>query len=217
MKINNPTFSLFIYTILACFGMGWSWSNTKTLHPCRMMVRMSMMSEDNRSCMSDKRRDLLNKFLFTASSSMLVVGRSSSPVWASGGATAGGAYLLSAKQRYNARVTAGVKAYLEIGSEIENGNINPAKAFFGTDQVGGWEDFASAGYLLANAFRRSSSTAPDSLPSVKKWKAFKAVVESLEKKVTKKKGVGAADVWNEGKAALDLYLEEVELPLSSEI
>lgn len=185
---------------------------------------------------------------------------------ASGGATAGGAYLLSAKQRYNARVTAGVKAYLAIGADAEllmsgSLDLDSAKVFFATDEVGGYSDFSSAGYLLANAFRRSSSTAPDrlvthtystnyllfislvvsysfsisillanffllayitynhllSLPSVKKWKAFKAIAEELEKKVIKKKGAGAADVWSKGKAVLDMYLEEVELPSSIEI
>jgi hypothetical protein len=39
---------------------------------------------------------------------------SSSPAYASGGATAGGAYLLSAKQRYNKRVLAGIKSFLNL-------------------------------------------------------------------------------------------------------
>ena len=50
-----------------------------------------------------------------------------SPAQASGGATAGGAYLLSAKQRYNNRVTAGVKGFLALSGPLEGGSIAEAK------------------------------------------------------------------------------------------
>jgi len=135
---------------------------------------------------------------------------------ASGGATAGGAYLLSAKQRYNSRVTAGVKGYVALNSG-ESFDVEAAKVYFSSEEVGSWQDFQSAGYLLANAFRRSSSTAPDSLPAVKKWKAFKAVAEELEKKVTKKKGNGAAEVFEKSRTLLDDYLGEIELPSADEL
>jgi hypothetical protein len=86
---------------------------------------------------------------------------------ASGGATAGGVYLLSAKQRYNGRVTKGVKGFLSLGASLESGSIDDVKTFFKSEEDGMWKDFSAAAYLLANAFRRSSSTPPDSLPSVK--------------------------------------------------
>lgn len=86
---------------------------------------------------------------------------------ASGGATAGGVYLLSAKQRYNNRVSIGVKGFLAIGPALESGDIDPVRAFFTSEDAGNWKDFAAAGYLLANAFRRNSSAPPDTLPSVK--------------------------------------------------
>lgn len=89
------------------------------------------------------------------------------PAFASGGATAGGAYLLSAKQRYNDRVITAIKALLLVEGTLESGSIAEAKQYFSGEAVGEWKDFASAGYLLSNAFRRSSSTAPDSLPAVK--------------------------------------------------
>ena len=76
---------------------------------------------------------------------------SSTPCYASGGATAGGAYLLSAKQRYNERVTAGCKTFLNL-----DGDVDKLNSFFSTADVGGWEDFSAAGYLLSNAFRTSS-------------------------------------------------------------
>jgi hypothetical protein len=86
---------------------------------------------------------------------------------ASGGATAGGAYLLSAKQRYNERVQQGVKGYVGLQATLEAGNIDTLREFFSSEDVGSWKDFSAAGYLLANAFRRNSSAPPDSLPSVK--------------------------------------------------
>lgn len=86
---------------------------------------------------------------------------------ASGGATAGGVYLLSAKQRYNDRVAKGIKGFLALGPTLEGGSIEETKAYFADEKVGTWKDVSTAGYLLANAFRRSSNTAPESLPSVK--------------------------------------------------
>lgn len=85
---------------------------------------------------------------------------------ASGGATAGGAYLLSAKQRYNDRVTKGVAGFLGLETTLKAGDIDALRAYFTTEDVGGWKDLTAAGYLLANAFRRNSTAAPDSLPSV---------------------------------------------------
>jgi len=96
-----------------------------------------------------------------------LVNLSPSPAQASGGATAGGAYLLSAKQRYNDRVKTGARNFLAIGAALDAQDIVAIRYLFQTDEAGSWSDFSSAGYLLANAFRRNSSAAPDSLPSVK--------------------------------------------------
>jgi hypothetical protein len=102
----------------------------------------------------------------TAVSFALLVGVPSASN-ASGGATAGGAYLLSAKQRYNDRVKAGIKGFLALGPSIASGDFDAIRPYFLQEDVGGWKDFATAAYLLANAFRRNSTAAPDSLPSVK--------------------------------------------------
>lgn len=72
-----------------------------------------------------------------------------------------------AKQRYNTRVTSGVVAFVAIGTQLEKGDIDSVRNFFSNEDVGSWKDFTASGYLLANAFRRSSNTPPDSLPSVK--------------------------------------------------
>jgi hypothetical protein len=72
-----------------------------------------------------------------------------------------------AKQRYNARVTSGAVGFLAIRPKMESGDIDSVRAFFSSEDVGSWKDFSAAGYLLANAFRRTSQQAPDTLPSVK--------------------------------------------------
>ncbi|GMI17448.1 hypothetical protein TrLO_g3623 [Triparma laevis f. longispina] len=124
---------------------------------------------------------------------------------ASGGATAGGAYLLSAKQRYNERVQVGSKKFIILSKFPEPQAI---KEFFAEESC--YKDYASAGYLLANAFRRSSSTAPDKLPAVQKWKAFAKEAELIGKKPKSANFVNALQL-------LDEYLSEVELPPAAEL
>ena len=167
---------------------------------------------------SHTRRDIFKR-MTSSSLPVLLLTLSSTPLaaQASGGATAGGAYLLSAKQRYNDRVTQGVTNFKQLGSAIDSGNLDALRNFFATEDVGGWKDFSSAGYLLANAFRRSSSTAPDSLPSVKGWKAYAASVENMTKALKKKDTAGASKAYQDAIQALNAYLELVELPPVSEI
>jgi hypothetical protein len=86
---------------------------------------------------------------------------------ASGGATAGGAYLLSAKQRYNERVKASVQGLLQVADGLKAGDSKLAKEYFANEEGGSWKDLTAAGYLLSNAFRRNSTAAPDTLPAVK--------------------------------------------------
>ena len=109
-------------------------------------------------------------FLLQIASASLAVGSAGvlvQPALASGGATAGGAYLLSAKQRYNERVTKGIKGYLALEGSLKGGSVEEAKTYFASEEVGTWGDISTAAYLLANAFRRNSTQAPDSLPAVK--------------------------------------------------
>ncbi|KAL3775253.1 hypothetical protein HJC23_004107 [Cyclotella cryptica] len=105
------------------------------------------------------------------------------PAFASGGATAGGAYLLSAKQRYNKRVLSGVNSFLGLDAR----DVNQVAAFFASPDEGAWEDLSAAGYLLANAFRTSSTKAPDNLPSVKslakRWGEDFAAYKSAKEKL----------------------------------
>ena len=106
------------------------------------------------------RRALMDQALLTSAATM-AFGMLVESANASGGATAGGAYLLSAKQRYNERVKQAVKGLLEAQAALATGNSKPAKLYFSSEEGGSWKDLTAAGYLLSNAFRRSSTTPPD--------------------------------------------------------
>lgn len=114
------------------------------------------------------RRDFTQQLLVTSAAS-LSFGVSVKSAEASGGATAGGAYLLSAKQRYNARVKEAIKGLLDAQAALAEGNSKPAKAYFSSEDGGSWKDLTAAGYLLSNAFRRSSTTAPDRYSELVGW------------------------------------------------
>jgi len=103
----------------------------------------------------------MDQILVTAGATTIAFGTVVQSASASGGATAGGAYLLSAKQRYNERVKQAVKGLLDVSSALAEGNSKPAKAYFSSEDGGSWKDLTAAGYLLSNAFRRNSTTAPD--------------------------------------------------------
>ena len=47
----------------------------------------------------------------------------------------------TAKQRYNKRVTAGIKAFLT----LDERDMSQVNAFFDTTEEGGWEDLSAAG------------------------------------------------------------------------
>ncbi len=165
----------------------------------------------------DVKKDVSRRTLFKSLSSITVstigiLNIQNKPALASGGATAGGAYLLSAKQRYNQRVTDGVKSFLALSSSLDNGSLEETKAFFSSEEQGNWKDASAAGYLLSNAFRRSSTTPPDSLPSVKKWKAFSAELDVLQKALKKKDLKGVKGSYEKAEVLLDAYLDAVELP-----
>jgi glutathione S-transferase len=131
--------------------------------------------------------------------------------FASGGATAGGAYLLRAKQRYSARVSKGAEAYMGLGDAVAGGKL-AAAPFFAGDKNSPAEDFLGASFLLANAFRINSTTSPDSLPTVKKFKAFMKEYETTLALAKKKNNADAAVAsYNGSVDLLKVYLTSVEL------
>jgi len=186
---------------------------------CRLQqlpTTLSMASDENYDAFVARRKWLHDISMASLTSMSTLIFRPDTAC-ASGGATAGGVYLLSAKQRYNERVTQGIKTFLALSSSLDTGSVDGVQAFFLTEDVGGWKDASAAGYLLANAFRRSSSTPPDNLPSVKKWKAFAKEVENLQKSTKKKDVKSIQTAYKKAEELLDPYLEGVELPTAIEM
>lgn len=178
-------------------------------------VRDSPVTHVQDNLISASRRSFLDKLALVPAVAGLSIAAEKAN--ASGGATAGGAYLLSAKQRYNERVKNSVQGLLAVGESLAKGDSKEAKLYFSNEDAGSYKDLTAAGYLLSNAFRRNSSSAPDSLPSVKKYKAFAKEVEDLQKAL-KKKGAGAAsEKFPAVMEALDLWLAEIELPAAKEL
>ena len=120
---------------------------------------------------------------------------------ASGGATAGGAYLLRAKERYNARVAEGAKAYKK--------STDLAALF--AEKDGALDDLEAAGFLLANAFRINSTQNPDKIVQVQKFKAFKKDADACAALLKKKKKTDAAAAYDASLVSLDAYLSSVGL------
>lgn len=214
---------LFLPIFFSFVGVSSSFTVPLTKTATKVATRATSLSsckalkarQENQEVEGANRRNVISQISIFASASLISLVPTS--VWASGGATAGGVYLLSAKQRYNERVTAGIKDFLKLKSSMKSGDLSPTKEFFTTDDVGGWKDFSSAAYLLSNAFRRSSSTAPDSLPSVQKWKAFAANVNGMDKALKKKKSSEVSSLYDKALASLDDYLDAVELPSMMEM
>jgi hypothetical protein len=130
---------------------------------CAFLPTPTYVVRPDTAALGSSRRHILEGAAFVAGGLLL----GSQAAVASGGATAGGAYLLSAKQRYNDRVKTALKGFVGLQKFVESGSMDDVKSYFVSEEVGAWADGSSAGYLLANAFRRNSSAAPDTLPSVK--------------------------------------------------
>ena len=136
---------------------------------------ITLHASENREEHSDSlqaRRSFLSQITLVPLVALPSLALAPTPAQASGGATAGGAYLLSAKKRYYERVKASVTGLLAAVDALNKGDSKVAKEYFSSEADGSWKDLTAAGYLLSNAFRRSSSTAPDSLPAVKVRRAY---------------------------------------------
>ncbi|KAJ8603082.1 hypothetical protein CTAYLR_006685 [Chrysophaeum taylorii] len=127
---------------------------------------------------------------------------------ASGGATAGGAYLLRAKERYNARVVAGAKDFRALKASVDGGDATAMTDFFAGDS---FEDLCAAGFLLSNAFRINSTQNPDKIFQVQKFKAFKKEADTVTAALKKKKIPDATAAYARASAALDDYMNAVGL------
>ena len=139
--------------------------NKKTRHTPNEELGTKVRSRNHR------RAFVLNSLALLPFAALITTRGTIEPAYASGGATAGGAYLLSAKKRYYERVKSAVHGLVAVNTALQQPEVDlsVAKGYFSPDNTddGSWKDLTAAGYLLSNAFRRSSSTAPDSLPAVK--------------------------------------------------
>ena len=75
-----------------------------------------------------------------------------------------------------------------------------------------WEDLQLAMYLLGNAFRMDSGKPPEKVKQVKQAKLFFAEVEKLKKASAAGNAKEAALRYALAREALDVYLNDVELP-----
>jgi len=161
-------------------------------------------------------------------------------VLASGGATAGKYTTIPiAKRRYFGRVKQGVFEFLAIGEAIKKGQLqSPAIEDFFADNLqvqqkrqkrqclklddktcevsekfsSRWEDMKLSMFLLGNAFRMDSGKPPEKVKQVKEAKAFTTQVEKLRKATAAGDRKTAALSYAAALEALEIYLNDVELP-----
>ena len=159
---------------------------------------------------------------------------------ASGGATAGKYTTIPiAKRRYFGRVKQGVFEFLAVGAAIKKGELaSPDIQDFFADNIqvqskrqkrqclalddktcevsekysSRWEDMKLSMFLLGNAFRMDSGKPPEKVKQVKEAKAFTAQVEKLRKATEKGDRKTAALSYAAALEALEIYLNDVELP-----
>ncbi|KAL7559496.1 hypothetical protein ACA910_010310 [Epithemia clementina (nom. ined.)] len=225
MKTISSVITFMIWYVNGCQGFSFPSTHTVAGRNCHSeiaavsndKVLVSTSSESSTSNRRSFMEGIVKGSIITATTAVTFLSVTGQPAVASGGATAGGAYLLSAKQRYNDRVKSGVIAFLALQPLLEKGDIDGIRAYFTSEDVGAWKDLTTAGYLLANAFRRNSTAAPDSLPSVKAWKGFAGQVEKMTASLKKKDTAGAIEAYKSALSAIDDYLEKVELPSAKEL
>lgn len=163
-------------------------------------------------------------------------------VQASGGATAGKYTTIPiAKRRYFGRVKQGVFEFLLLGEAIKKGDLqgDAIQNFFSDNlkiqsarqkrqclavpgsaescQVNEkfssrWEDLKLSMFLLGNAFRMDSGKPPEKVKQVKEAKAFGTQVEKIRKASAAGDRKTAALSYAAAIEALDIYLNDVELP-----
>merc|ERR1712087_215165 len=157
---------------------------------------------------------------------------------ASGGATAGKYTTIPiAKRRYFGRVKQGVYEFMNMGGAIAKGDVGSEDItnFFaqtiktasqrqkancrGSDTCivkeefeSRWDDMRLAMFLLGNAFRLDSGKPPEKVRQVKEAKAFFGEVEKLQKASKAGSRKEALLRYANAREALDVFLNDVELP-----
>ena len=175
-----------------------------------------------------------------AAAALCLLGGSPSPAMASGGATAGKTTTIPiAKRRYFGRVKQGVFEFLAMENAVFKGELTSDDIgdFFadtivvskkrtktnclapGTSacnvqdtSTSRWEDMKLSCFLLGNAFRVDSGKPPEKVKQVKEAKVFFAEVEKVKKATGTGDKKSARVHYAAAKEALDIFLNDVELP-----
>jgi len=143
-----------------------------------------------------------------------------SAAFASGGATSGKTTSIPrAKLRYYGRVTTAVAAFEALGRTLDGGDAKEIKqtrsAFFSDKDGSPMEEFKSAGYLLAVAFKIDSKIPPQKIQQCKDHAALLKSMDALN--TASGKGVDEAkSAYARARGNMDAYLEGVELPLTGD-
>jgi len=180
-----------------------------------------------------------------AAAAALALGGLPDSALASGGATAGKYTTIPvAKRRYFGRVKQGVFEFLNMEDAVAKGRVNDqdiTKFFsatklvqserqkrtcsntFGGDACTVKEEFTSryddlqlSMFLLGNAFRLDSGKPPEKVRQVKEAKAFFKEVDGLQKASQAGNTRETALRYSRAKEALDVFLNDVELPPTSD-
>ena len=178
-----------------------------------------------------------------AAVALSAIGLAPPAAWGSGGATAGKYTTIPiAKRRYFGRVKQGVYQFMGLAAALKAGDLSGPQIteFFGENikvaskrqksncKFGGsgcetaekytsrWADLQSSMFFLGNAFRMDSGKPPEKVRQVKEAKAFFAEVEKLRKAAAKNDQSEAVVHFVAAREALDIYLNEVDLPPSGD-
>jgi hypothetical protein len=176
--------------------------------------------------------------LGTAAAAVIAIG-APELAFASGGATAGKYTTIPiAKRRYFGRVKQGVYEFMNMGGAIAKGDVGSeditnffaqtiktqsqrqksncrgdATACNVKEQFESrWDDMQLSMFLLGNAFRLDSGKPPEKVRQVKEAKAFFSEVEKLQKASKAGSRKDALLRYANAREALDVFLNDVELP-----
>jgi len=204
----------------------------------RLAVVAPCMAAESPVAAVSRRRDAL-----AAAAALCLLGSAPLPAVASGGATAGKYTTIPiAKRRYFGRVKQGVFEFLQMEKPVFKGELkdDDITTFFsdtiitakkrkksnclapGTDactvkdsSTSRWEDMKLSCFLLGNAFRVDSGKPPEKVKQVKEAKVFFAEVDKLRRAADAGNKKAAAISYAAAKEALEIFLNDVELPPTS--
>jgi len=176
--------------------------------------------------------------VFAGAAGLLGLAGVPASVSASGGSTAGKYTTIPvAKRRYFGRVKQGVYEFLAMQTTVKAGNLksDDISGFFsqsivstskrqksncrGSDtctvqeeRTSRWEDLQFSMFMLGNSFRLDAGKPPEKVRQVKEAKVFFTEVEKMQRAIRAGSKDEASARYLAARAALDVFLNDVELP-----